>query len=204
MSWQCLPVALAGVPSSAGTAPGPSRLPPAAPLLSVPLGTRSRGRVTQEATSSQILLWQQQVSPCLCEAFGTSHAHSRFSYPVPDLPVVADVVRAEPEKRNWNQLGEAALLVVNWSADTQQAKPWQFYALRKLAYSKLSVQLSSWLLLNQRSLSCDSPRVSWLSRHPLSAWAAVLVGLHLVLHAPCGTEAPTLMWPQPNLCCHAH
>lgn len=81
---------------------GPSTLPPAAPLLPVPLGTRSRGRVTQEAASSQILLWQQQVSPCLCEAFGTSHAHSRFSYPVPDLPVVADVVRAEPEKRDWN------------------------------------------------------------------------------------------------------
>lgn len=94
--------------------------------------------------------------------------------------------------------------MVNWSADTQQAKPWQFYALMKLAYSKLSVQLSSWLLLIQRALSCDSPSVSWLSRHPLSAWAALLVGLHLVLHAPCGTEAPTLMWPQPNLCCHAH
>lgn len=115
------------------------------------------------------------------------------------------MVRAEPEKRDWNRRGKQHFWwQLNWSVDTEQAKPWQFYALRKLAYSKPSVQLSSWLLLIQRALGCDSPAVSWLSRHLLSAWAAVLVGLHSVLCAPPAAEAPTLSWPQPNLCCHSH
>lgn len=108
------------------------------------------------------------------------HAHSNiFSYTILNLAVVPKVVlTAEPDKCNWDSPGEHAHLVIAWTG---------WLILGRPSYGSF-MRLGSWLVSTRAFkyvlLGYYSSRASCLSRHPLSIWAAILLGLHSVPRAP--------------------